>query len=75
MRPALHDDSLPVLKPPETWNLVEADTTSHEPDVENDTDPDVEPFMAGYPHLITNQELNDLDLSKAKAELLGLRLQ
>jgi len=45
----------------------------------SDTDPDFEPSMSDAPHLITQPELNDLvrdlGLSKAKAELLGSRLQ
>lgn len=52
MRPVPHD--LPVPKPPETWNIHEADedATLHKPDVENDIDPGVELLMPGYPHLI-----------------------
>lgn len=46
MRPVLHD-SLPVPVSPETWSMY------HHADGENGIDPDVEPFIAGYPHLIT----------------------
>lgn len=47
MRPVPHDNSLPVLKPPETWSLDEVNAAMHETHVEKDTDPDVEPFMTG----------------------------
>lgn len=78
IRPVPHDDSLPVPKPPEKWSLDEAD---EDPAMESssDNDPDFEPSTSGVPHLITQSELNDLvrdlALSKAKAELLGSRLQ
>ncbi|XP_028674419.2 uncharacterized protein LOC114664472 [Erpetoichthys calabaricus] len=70
IRPVPHDDRLPVPKPPETWSLDESDS---------DGEPNGERLTADGPHLITRSELNDLitdlDLSNAKAELLGLRLR
>ena len=81
MRPVPHDDSLLIPKPPETWSLDETDEDAamHQLSTDSDTDPNFEPCMSDEPHLITQSELNDLvrdlGLSKAKAELLGSRLQ
>lgn len=79
MRPVPHDDSLTIPKPPEEWTLDEPDEETAMQGTGSDIDPDFEPCSSGDPHLITQSELNDLvrdlGLSKAKAELLGSRLQ
>lgn len=36
------------------------DDTMHDSEVENSIDLDFEPFMFGEPHLIIQQELNDI---------------
>eukprot|EP00731_Ephydatia_muelleri_P006654 Em0003g902a len=81
IRPVPHDDSLPIPEPPEKWSLDEIaeGAAMHHLSTDSDIDPDFVPHMSGEPHLITQSELNDLvrdlGLSKAKAELLGSRLQ
>ncbi|XP_076324370.1 uncharacterized protein LOC143232621 [Tachypleus tridentatus] len=79
MRPVPHDDSLPIPKPPEEWTLDEPDEETAMQGTGSDIDPDFKPCSSGNPHVITQSELNDLvrdlGLSKAKAKLLGSRLQ
>ena len=79
MRPVPHDESLPFPKPPDEWTLDEPDEETEIHGTGSDIDPDYEPCSLDDPHLITQSELNDLvrdlGLSKAKAELLGSRLQ
>ncbi|XP_076307323.1 uncharacterized protein LOC143223336 isoform X2 [Tachypleus tridentatus] len=79
MRPVLYDDSLSIPKPPEEWTLDEPDEETAMQGTGSNIDPNFEPCSSGDPHLITQSELNDLvkdlGLSKAKAELLGSRLQ
>lgn len=46
MRPVLHDDSLPVPRPPGTWWIEGSheDTIMYKPELGIDTDPDFEPL-------------------------------
>lgn len=73
------DGSPPIPKPPEVLTLDKPEEETKMPGTDSDIDPDFVPCSSGEPHLITQSELNDLvrdlDLSKAKAELLGSKLQ
>ena len=69
IRPVPHDESMPVPKAPDEYNLLSDDEereTVHSPPEKQ-------------PRLISQGELNDLvrnlDLTKTKAEILGSRLQ
>jgi hypothetical protein len=82
LRPVKHDDSLPIPKPPQQWNLHEGEPTSTSPEYEPgpsccNVNPDF--VEVTVPHLITQSELKDLvrdlNLSKMQAELLASHLQ
>jgi hypothetical protein len=76
----LHSQDLPVPKPPKKW-IIDNDNNDDEPvPMEQDiSDPDFQPSTSNEPHLISQDELNDLvrdlNLSKSQADLLGSRLQ
>jgi hypothetical protein len=85
LRPVPHGEGLPVPDPPKEFSIDSSDdeggeTPSCSPQASTSYD---EPFVchggSSAPHLLTQEELNDLvrdlELSKAKAELLGSRLQ
>ena len=79
IRPVPHGPDLPVPKPPSVWNVDDDDEIPDQSDLsEHLSDPDFFEHDES-PHLITQEELNDLirdlDLSKTKSELLGSRLQ
>lgn len=78
-RPVPHDDSIPIPKPPEDWTCDEPDEETEMQESGREINSEFEACSSGGPHLITQSELNnlvrDLDLSKAKAKLLGSRLQ
>lgn len=77
-----HEDSLPILRPPQQWTLHEEEATSISPEDEPgpsfpSVDPDFPELTAS--HLISHSELNDpvrdLNLSKIHVELLASRPQ
>jgi hypothetical protein len=80
IRPVPHGDDLLVPQPPTTCSGVssEAMDTAAAESVDED-DKEFIPSQSLAPHLVTQEELNDLvrelSLSKEKAELLGSRLQ
>lgn len=82
MRPVSHNEELPIPKPPENFiyddaavqmEVGEAETASTSSDI------NYAPDINDQPHLINQEELNDLvrdlNLSKKHSELLGSRLQ
>lgn len=81
LRPVQHGENLPIPKPPSEWNDILTDDGNY--DSENAesvvSDPTYNPGTHNIPHLIEQNELNDLvrdlHLSKYKAELLASRLQ
>jgi hypothetical protein len=81
-RPVEHDDSLPILKPPQQLTVHEEEPTSTSPEDEPGSscsivDPDFPKLTV--PHLVSQSELNDLarniNISKTQAEFLTSRLQ
>ena len=78
IRPVRHGDSLPIPEPPSTYSL-ESDTDTETTDEKSVESVNYECDVSVQPHMITQQELNDLvrdlDLPKYKAEILGSRLQ
>ena len=74
IRPVAHSDELSVPKPPVTLPEPLAKSLESSCDTEFQDEPNT-----NCPHLITQQELNDLvydlNLTKRKSELLGSRLQ
>ena len=91
IRPVSHDESMPVPKAPDEYNLLSDDVCldsvigeqlDESPGNTDDTREDFETVHyppEKQPHLISQGELNDLvcnlDLTKTKAEILGSRLQ
>lgn len=83
IRPVLHDDNLPIPKPPADCTLESSDDNDDDEravaeEMDTGGDPDFQ-TSESYPHLITQPDLNDLvrdlNLSKLQSELLGSRLQ
>ena len=85
LRPVPHGEGLPVPDPPKEFSIDSDDeegsertSGSPQPSTSND-DLYVCHGASSVPHILTQAELNDLvrdlELSKAKAELLGSRLQ
>ena len=85
LRPVPHGEGLPVPDPPKEFSIdsdgeeeSERTSGSPQPSTSND-DLYVCHGASSAPHILTQAELNDLvrdlELSKAKAELLGSRLQ
>ena len=74
IRPVAHSDQLPVPKPPVTLPETSAESSQSSCISKFEDEPNTH-----CPHLITQQELNDLvrdlNLPKSKSELLGSRLQ
>jgi hypothetical protein len=63
LRPVPHDDSVPVLRPPESYSLDD-DSGAEEPSPEEtgpspNADPDFSTRDTSEPHLISQAELND----------------
>lgn len=80
MRPIQHSDELPVPVPPESIILREEEENRVEDNVDNEVeDPDFQTLDSSEPHLLEQEDLNDLvrdlKLSKQQAELLGSRLK
>jgi hypothetical protein len=82
LRPVEHDDSLPICKPPQQWNLHDEELTSTFPEVESGPScSSMEPNFPelSVPHLIFQSEPNDLvrdqNFSKIQAVLLVSRLR
>lgn len=84
LRPVPHGEGLPVPEPPKEFSIdsdeEEGKPTFGSPDYEESSDDQyVCDGASSTPHILTQEELNDLvrdlDLSKSKAELLGSRLQ
>jgi hypothetical protein len=77
IRPVRHNESLPIPKPPENFQLEEA--SSEDNDEKSDPEFLTMASTSTEPHLINQSNLNDLvrdlNLSKLQAELLGSRLQ
>jgi hypothetical protein len=84
-RPVPHGEGLPVPEPPKEFSIDSDDeegseptSGSPQPSASND-DLYVYHGASSAPHILTQEELNDLvrdlELSKAKAELLGSRLK
>ena len=74
IRPVAHSDELPVPKSPVTLPEQPKESSESCCDSEFNDEPNT-----NYPHLITQQEINelvlDLNLPKSKSELLGSRLK
>ena len=74
IRPVAHSDQLPVPKPPVTLPKTSAESSQSSCNSEFEDESNT-----NCPHLITQQELNDLvrdlNLPKSKSELLGSWLQ
>ena len=83
IRPVPHGEDLPVPEPPKEYNLnsemEKEDMEKTGPHEEEPTDPDFLGPASESPHKITQNELNDLvcdlDLPKAKTELLASRMK
>ncbi|KAJ4445979.1 hypothetical protein ANN_12665 [Periplaneta americana] len=77
-RPVPHSDELPVPTPPESYS-IDSEEEPCDPEPSTSTDPDFAPDVKSEHHKISQNELNDLvtdlELSKAKAELLASRFQ
>ena len=73
IRPVAHSDQLPMPKPPVTLPETSAESSQSSSSSEFEDEPNT-----NCPHLITQQELNDLvcnlNLPNSKSELLGSRL-
>jgi len=85
-RPVPHGEGISVPEPPKQFAIdsddeVEGESTSGSPEPPASTEPHVSHgrSSAPQPHILTQNELNDLvrdlELSKRKAELLGSRLK
>ena len=80
VRPAGHDDCIPILKPLQQWTLHEEPTSTSPEDEPEPSCSNVYPDFSTrtVPHLIWQSELNDpvrdLSLSKFQAEILVFRL-
>jgi len=69
---------MPALEPPEYYTLGSApESEEASPEAANSTreDQTFSAYSTKGPHLITQAELNDLKLPKAKTQLPGSRLQ
>ncbi|KAF2358194.1 hypothetical protein FHG87_011047 [Trinorchestia longiramus] len=82
MRPVPHCEELPIPKPPEHVTLDEESSASDESEEEKEThigDTTFEQSCSSEPHLLTQEDPNDLvrdlKLSKNQSELLGSRLK
>ena len=83
IRPAPHEEDLPVLEPPKEHSLNsemdEEDTEKTGPHEEEPTDPDFRGPTSESPHKLTHNELiglaRDLELPKVKSELLAPRMK
>jgi hypothetical protein len=63
LRPVKHDDSVPILKPPQQWTLHEEEPTSTSPEDEpgpSCSNTDLDFAERNIPHLVSQSELNDL---------------
>lgn len=80
-RPVPHGEGLPVPDAPKSLSLEsdEEEDESSSPGPSMSHDPDFDPYTSSQPHLLTQNDLNDLvrdlGLPKSKAELLGSRLK
>jgi len=86
LRPVLHCEGISVPEPPKEFTIDSDDedegkSTSGSPEPPTSTEPHVSHgrSSAPQPHILTQDELNDLvrdlELSKSKADLLGSRLK
>jgi len=85
IRPVPHSDALPVPEPPKQFSIDSDDevgdgaTSGSQPSTSNEDDQYVCEGASSLPHILNENELNDLvrdlELSKAKAELLASRLR
>ena len=86
LRPVLHGEEISVPEPPKEFTIDsdavdEGESTSGSPEPPASTEPHVSHGRSStsQPHIFTQDELNDLvrdlELSKSKAEILGLRLK
>jgi len=86
LRPVPHGEGISVPEPPKEFTIDSDDeddgeSTSGSPEPPASTEPHVSHgrSSAPHPHILTQDELNDLvcdlELSKSKAELLGSRLK
>jgi hypothetical protein len=80
IRPVIHSQDLPVPKPPEKWTIDDDNNDDEPVPMEQDSsDPNFQLSTPNEPHLISQDELNDLvrdlSLSKCHAEFMGSRLQ
>jgi hypothetical protein len=79
LKPVPHNPDIPVPIPPPNTDMGSDESSENTHRETGDTDLYVPPQPEKQPHLINQQELNDLvrdlELSKRKSELLGLRLQ
>ena len=79
LRPISHGQDLPIPTPPKVYSVDDDVIDKDDAYMEDISDPDFQPTSSTAPHLISQEELNDLvrdlTLSKSQAELLGSRLQ
>ena len=76
LRPIPHGQDLPIPIPPEVYSVDDDVIDKDDAYMEDISDPDFQPTPSTAPHLISQEELNDLvrdlTLSKSQAELISL---
>lgn len=76
LRPIPHGQDLPIPTPPEVYSVDDDVIDKDDAYMEDISDPDFQPTSSTAPHLISQEELNDLvrdlTLSKSQAELISL---
>ena len=75
LRPIPHGQDLPIPTPLKVYSVDDDVSDKDDAYVEDISDPDFQPTSSTAPHLISQEELNDLvrdlTLLKSQAELLG----
>ena len=74
-----HGQDLPIPTPPKVYSVDDDVIDKDDAYIKDISDPDFQPTSSTAPHLISQEELNDLErdltLSKSQVELLGSQLQ